>query len=43
MLEQRFGSLPPDATDRIRAADEPTLDRWTRRVLTASSLDELLA
>jgi hypothetical protein len=42
-LDQRFGPLPPTATARIRAADEPTLDRWIRRVLTAPSLDDLLA
>ncbi len=42
-LRRKFGPLPPDAETRGAAADEATLDLWTDRVLTATSLDEVWA
>lgn len=41
LLEQRFGELPADVGDRLDKADASTLRTWTRRVLTASSLDDV--
>ncbi len=43
LLRRKFGPLPPDAQGRVAAADEATLDLWTDRVLTATSLDEVWA
>ena len=43
LLTRRFGPLPGDATARIRHADRTTLERWTDRILTAPSLDDVLA
>jgi predicted transposase/invertase (TIGR01784 family) len=43
LLAQRFGPVPLQARATVEAASEVDLDRWTRGVLTASSLDELLA
>jgi hypothetical protein len=43
LLEQRFGELPADAIARLEEADADTLDAWTRRVLTASSLADVFA
>ncbi|MFN0100975.1 MAG: hypothetical protein ACKV2U_02675 [Bryobacteraceae bacterium] len=40
LLTARFGQLPPWAEERIAAADAATLDRWSIRVLTASSLED---
>jgi hypothetical protein len=42
-LTQRFGSVPESALARIHEADTDTLARWARRVLTAASLDDVLA
>jgi predicted nuclease with TOPRIM domain len=42
-MQLRFGPLTPATEARLEAADETTLDRWTERILTAASLDELLA
>ncbi len=42
LAEKRFGSLPPEVRARLEAADLTTTDRWLDRLLTASSLDELL-
>jgi hypothetical protein len=41
-LRQRFGRLPATATARIGKAGAAELDVWSGRVLTASSLDEVL-
>jgi predicted transposase YdaD len=40
-MQLRFGPLTPATEARLQAADEATLDRWTERILTAASLDEL--
>ena len=42
-MQLRFGPLTPATEARLEAADEATLDRWTERILTAASLDELFA
>jgi hypothetical protein len=41
-LTRRFGPLPRNAAARIRRADQATLERWTDRVLTAKTLDDVL-
>ena len=42
-LRQRFGPLPAAVTARIARAGVAELDAWLGRVLTASTLDEVLA
>ena len=42
LLELRFGPLPPVRHATLDAAGDATLDRWTDRVLTAATLDEVL-
>ena len=42
LLRQRFGRLPAAAVARIGTAGIEQLDAWSSRVLTASSLDEVL-
>ena len=42
-LEQRFGALPETARAALAQAPADQLMRWGERVLTASSLDEVLA
>ncbi len=41
-LRQRFGRLPAAAVARVDKAESTDLDVWIGRVLTASSLDEVL-
>ncbi|CAN5710863.1 hypothetical protein BH09MYX1_BH09MYX1_02270 [soil metagenome] len=41
LLAKRFGALSPATEQRIRAASMDELDRWTDRILTVHSLDEL--
>jgi DNA primase len=41
-LSRRFGELPEDKRRQIESADTETLLEWSERVLTASSLDEVL-
>jgi hypothetical protein len=43
LLRKRFGELPPHARDRIANADADSLQRWGLRVLTATSIDEVVA
>jgi hypothetical protein len=43
LLRLRFGDLPAPARERIDTADADTLLRWSERLLTAASLDEVLA
>ncbi|MFN7587974.1 MAG: DUF4351 domain-containing protein [Planctomycetota bacterium] len=43
MLEARFGTLPEAVAERIRAADTDTLQRWSLRLLTAATIDDVLA
>ena len=42
-LRLRFGDLPAAVQQRIEAADPDTLLRWSERVLTAQTLEEVLA
>jgi hypothetical protein len=42
LLRLRFGELPQAAVARVDAAEIDELEQWGERVLTASSLDELL-
>lgn len=41
LLEQRFGPLSPEVTERLQAADLDRLRTWAERVITAGSLDEV--
>ena len=41
-LEQKFGSVPDAVRERIEQADPDTLLRWSGRVLTEDSVDEVL-
>jgi len=42
LMEQRFGEIPASVRQRVATADTVQLDAWTARILTATSLDELL-
>jgi hypothetical protein len=42
LLAGRFGMVPAKVSERILAADEATLTTWTARLLSASTLDEVL-
>jgi hypothetical protein len=43
LLTERFGAVPEAALTRIQAADAEQLARWGERVLSAASLDDVLA
>lgn len=43
LLETRFGTLPPPIQERLTHATAEDLDRWTRSVLTAPTLDDVFA
>jgi predicted transposase YdaD len=40
-LRIRFGTLPADTVARVHAADPETLLRWSERVLSAATLNEV--
>jgi len=42
-LEKRFGPVSDGQRKRILAADSQTIEAWADQVLTASSLDSVLA
>jgi hypothetical protein len=42
LLAARFGAVPAEAKARVLAATEPTLARWSLRVLTAPTLEAVL-
>lgn len=42
-MQLRFGPLTPATEARLEAAGEVLLYRWTERILTAGSFDELFA
>ncbi len=42
LMEHRFGALAPHLRRRIEQADTETLLRWSKRVLTAGSVEEVL-
>ncbi len=39
LLAQKFGELPPHAIERVASATQAELQRWSKRVLSAESLD----
>ena len=41
LLDARYGMLPPPIQDRLTHATPEDLDRWTRRVLTAPTLEDV--
>jgi hypothetical protein len=41
LLEERFGTLPQGAIERLEQADAERLMAWGRRVLHAQSIDEV--
>ena len=41
MLQAHFGALPADVLAAIHAAEKPTLDRWFRQSVTASTLGDV--
>jgi hypothetical protein len=41
LLDRRFGALPPRIEQRIKAAEEPELERWGEALLTAPSLEAI--
>lgn len=43
LLRQRFGELNAKTEQRIAGAEGWELEQWTTRVLTAATLDEVLA
>src|SRR5260221_177828 len=43
LLCQRFGPIVESIVARVRAANAAELERWTSRILTAPSLDEVLS
>ena len=42
LLRLRFGDLPPGPLQRLASADLPQIDRWFRRVATATSWQEVM-
>jgi predicted secreted protein len=40
---RRFGALPERASERIRQADTPTIERWIEQVLTARTIGDVFA
>ena len=43
LLDRRFGPLPQATLDRVRAATTADLERWADAILTAPTLDAVLA
>jgi hypothetical protein len=43
LLRTKFGRVPAQVSARVKAADAATLDRWLKRFVHASTLDEVLA
>jgi hypothetical protein len=43
LLTIRFGSVPAEVSAHVMAADQATLSRWAARVLTAPTLETVLA
>lgn len=41
-LDERFGSLPPWAAERLDKATPAQVDRWLKKILTADSLEGVL-
>ena len=43
LLQLKFGMVPEPAAARVRAASLAELDRWVERVITATTLESVLA
>ena len=43
LLRTRFGEVPDGTVARIQSADDQELDTWIDRVITAATLDDVLA
>jgi predicted transposase YdaD len=43
LLEKRFGSVPDPVKSQLKQADMDTLLVWSERVLTCTTLDDVLA
>ena len=43
LLEERFGALSETVVERLEQADGARLLAWSRRVLTARTIDEVFA
>lgn len=43
LLRLKFGTLPPEVEERVRAADADRLLRWNDRILTAERLADVFA
>ena len=42
LLQQKFGPLSPYMEERLQTATQPELDRWATRILTATTIDEVM-
>ena len=42
LLRLRFGELPPEARQRLAAADSTQIDGWFRRLVAATRWEEVL-
>ena len=42
-LAARFGTVPPEITAKVEAANQRLLEQWAVRVLTATTLEEVIA
>ncbi len=42
IAQERFGEVPDDLDERLRAASEEDLDSWRIRLLRAPSIDEAM-
>ena len=43
LLQKRFGPVPNEVTERVRHANQTTLETWGDRVLDAGTMDEVFA
>ncbi|MCP4679804.1 MAG: transposase, partial [Deltaproteobacteria bacterium] len=41
-LEEKFGVLPDDVRSRVEAGNDALLQEWSKRILTASRLVDVL-
>lgn len=42
-LEWRFGAVSEAISTRVKQADSPTLELWSKRILTAQTIEEVFA
>ncbi len=42
LLAEKFAALPQSALDRVHRASAEQLDRWARRILRSTSLEDTL-